>query len=305
MLNMEEGKPQNVSIDHKTCGNLADLDFSLFFALKLKKEYMRRSKYISICNQKGGVGKSSFTILLASSLYYEKGLKVGIIDCDYPQHSIVKFRKWESEQVKSNSYYNKLAESFFTSFGRPVYPVIGAKPENALTLAAELEERSKDGYDITFFDLPGTVNNVHVLEILDNMDYYFTPIEANLPVLESALNFAVAINEDNKSRGKSSRVNLFWNKIDKRERNPLYERYESEVINPLELSVLKSTFPLSSRFRKVMNGETRQFLISTIFPATSQSVKDTDIDVVSFVNEISSIIQLNKNGENSDDKERV
>lgn len=44
MLNMEGRKPQNVSIDHKTCGNLADPDFSLFFALKLKKRIYAQIK---------------------------------------------------------------------------------------------------------------------------------------------------------------------------------------------------------------------------------------------------------------------
>ena len=41
------------------------------------------SASISICNQKGGVGKSTFTVLLASYLHYIVGHDVLVVDCDY------------------------------------------------------------------------------------------------------------------------------------------------------------------------------------------------------------------------------
>lgn len=40
--------------------------------------------FISICSQKGGVGKSTFTILLAGMLHYRLGRRVVVADCDYP-----------------------------------------------------------------------------------------------------------------------------------------------------------------------------------------------------------------------------
>ena len=41
---------------------------------------------VAFSNQKGGVGKSTLTVLVASYLYYEMGVKVAIMDCDSPQH---------------------------------------------------------------------------------------------------------------------------------------------------------------------------------------------------------------------------
>lgn len=268
------------------------LYISLFLQENSKIIDMREVKYISICNQKGGVGKSCFTMLISSYLCYEKGKNVAIIDCDYPQHSVVKFRAWEIDQVQHNTYYNHLAKELFTRLGRPVYPVIASNTDNALNVAEQLLSKSKTKYDVVFFDLPGTVNNIGVLDILDQLDYYFTPIEASLQVLESSLSFACTINETTINRGLKNRIHLFWNKVDKRERNPLYQQYENDVILPLGLPLLKSSFPLSSRFRKVMDSGSRQFLISTIFPATDFSVRDTNIDVKSFVEEICSIIQI-------------
>lgn len=258
---------------------------------------MRKPIYISFCNQKGGVGKSCFTLLTASYLCYEKGLNVAIWDCDYPQHSDIRFRQWETEQVKNNTYYNQRASQLFERLGRPVYPILGAKPEDAMERVENWLSETKTEYDIVLFDLPGTVNNRGVLHILDAMDYYFTPIEASLPVLESSLSFAATIQETLQKRKHEGKIHLFWNKIDRREKNPLYEKYEKEIIEPLGLPLMQSRFPLSSRFRKVMNADNRSFLISTIFPAGNASVKDTSIDVSGFMNEICTILKITSKDE--------
>ena len=49
--------------------------------------------YVAFSTQKGGVGKTTFTVLAASYLYYLKGYDVAVVDCDYPQHSIAGMRK--------------------------------------------------------------------------------------------------------------------------------------------------------------------------------------------------------------------
>lgn len=40
--------------------------------------------YVAFSTQKGGVGKTTFTVLAASYLYYLKGYDVAVVDCDYP-----------------------------------------------------------------------------------------------------------------------------------------------------------------------------------------------------------------------------
>ena len=45
----------------------------------MKKE---KELLVAIASQKGGVGKSVFTVLLASVLHYRKGLRVAVVDCD-------------------------------------------------------------------------------------------------------------------------------------------------------------------------------------------------------------------------------
>lgn len=66
----------------------------------LKTERMKKEpKYIAFSTQKGGAGKTTLTVLVASYLHYVKGYNVAVVDCDYPQHSIVEMRerdlKWQ------------------------------------------------------------------------------------------------------------------------------------------------------------------------------------------------------------------
>ena len=44
-----------------------------------------KNVFFSVCSQKGGVGKSTFTVLLASWLHYVLGRDVLVVDCDAPQ----------------------------------------------------------------------------------------------------------------------------------------------------------------------------------------------------------------------------
>jgi cellulose biosynthesis protein BcsQ len=52
----------------------------------MKKETL----FVAFSTQKGGMGKTAMTVLAASYLHYTKGCHAAVIDCDFPQHSIVK-----------------------------------------------------------------------------------------------------------------------------------------------------------------------------------------------------------------------
>ena len=66
---------------------------------------------VAISNQKGGVGKSALTVVLASYLHYEKDLNVAIIDCDSPQHSLVRMRERDKKAISASPYHQQLVES--------------------------------------------------------------------------------------------------------------------------------------------------------------------------------------------------
>lgn len=109
--------------------------------------------YVAFSTQKGGVGKTTFTVLAASYLYYLKGYEVAVVDCDYPQHSIAGMRKRDAEQVGADEDYKRMAYEQFTRLGKKAYPVLCSSPEKAIATA--------DGYiaaghvpDIVFSTCP-------------------------------------------------------------------------------------------------------------------------------------------------------
>ena len=49
---------------------------------------MSKEIFVAFATQKGGIGKSTVTALVANYLHNEKGHNVAVVDCDAPQHSI-------------------------------------------------------------------------------------------------------------------------------------------------------------------------------------------------------------------------
>lgn len=131
--------------------------------------------YVAFSTQKGGVGKTTFTVLAASYLYYLKGYGVVVVDCDYPQHSIAGMRKRDAEMVGEDEDYKRMAYEQFTRLGKKAYPVLCSSPEKAIATADEYITAAANVPDIVFFDLPGTVNSEGVINSLSGMDYIFTP----------------------------------------------------------------------------------------------------------------------------------
>ncbi len=88
--------------------------------------------YVAFSTQKGGVGKTTFTVLAASYLYYLKGYDVAVVDCDYPQHSIAGMRKRDAEQVGADEDYKRMAYEQFTRLGRKPTRYCAVRPKRRL-----------------------------------------------------------------------------------------------------------------------------------------------------------------------------
>ena len=128
-------------------------------------------KIIAVANQKGGVGKSVFTVLLASVLHYRKGLRVAVVDCDYPQHSIALMRERDMESVMKNDDLKVSLYRQHERIRKPAYPVIKRDPEKAVEdLHRYMDEKGKT-FDIVLFDLPGTLRSEGVVYTVAAMDY--------------------------------------------------------------------------------------------------------------------------------------
>jgi cellulose biosynthesis protein BcsQ len=211
---------------------------------------MKEATYVAISTQKGGAGKTTLTVLVASYLHYVKGYNVAVVDCDFPQYSIHDMRKRDMKAVMEDGYYKVLAYEQLKRLKKNPYPIRCSRAEDAIRTAENLVEAQPD-LDFVFFDLPGTINNADVVQTISKMDYIFTPIIADRVVMESSIKFATVINEQMISTGKSGikGIYLVWNMVDGREKTELYKAYD-KVCAEFALPILETYLPDSKRFRK-------------------------------------------------------
>ena len=127
------------------------------------------SKLISVISQKGGVGKSTATILLANILFFYFKLRVAIIDADYPQNSIAKKRKKELAIVQENPKLQAFYEKIYS--GIEPYPIIPTNLPSALSMVSKLE----DDFDFIFLDVTGTINQDGYREVLLQINHFLIP----------------------------------------------------------------------------------------------------------------------------------
>ena len=245
-----------------------------------KQASKKEPKYVAFSTQKGGAGKTTLTVLVASYLHYVRGYNVAVIDCDYPQHSISEMRERDFGMVENDEYYKGMLFEQFTRLGeKKAYPVIESDTQEALNEAEKLAQ--EDEYDFIFFDLPGTLNNEGLVLSLASMDYIIAPIAADRLVLESTLNYLIAVRDNIVSTGKTNikGMYLLWNLVDGREKSELYEVYEA-VIRELDFPVLKTFVPDSKRFRRELSVNHKALFRSTLFPADRTLVKGSNLDAL-------------------------
>jgi cellulose biosynthesis protein BcsQ len=255
--------------------------------IDMKKETL----FVAFSTQKGGVGKTTFTVLAASYLHYLKGYNVAVLDCDFPQHSINAMRKRDTQQIEMDDYYKLMAYNQFKRLNKKAYPIICCSPEDAIASANSFLASSAVEFDMVFFHLPGIVNSVGVLQSLANMDYIFTPIIADRLVLESCLCFALSVNEllVNNTSLRLKELHLFWNQVDGREKTDLYEIYEKSI-HEFGLPLLRTFIPDTKRYNKELSGNRKPVFRSTLFPADKRLIKDSHLEELLI--EIAYIVKL-------------
>lgn len=243
----------------------------------------KKTLRVAFSTQKGGAGKTTLTVLVASYLHYVRGYNVAVIDCDFPQHSIAEMRERDLQMAMDDEHYKLMAYEQFTALGKKAYVVIESSPENALEDAKDVIDELQP--DFVFFDLPGTINNKAVVRTLSSMDYIIAPISADRVVLESTLQYAITVNDALVTTGQTTikGIHLLWNLVDGREKTELYTVYE-DVIEKLGFPLFKTFLPDSKRFRKEQSISHKALFRSTLFPADKMLVKGSNLDVL--VNEL-------------------
>lgn len=262
------------------------------FNYKIKKmKTKKQPAIIAFSTQKGGVGKSTFTALLASILHYRLGYQVAVFDCDFPQYSLIQMRERDLKTVMQNEVLKKMAHKQFTSINKKAYPVFQSKTDTVLEELEGYVANSAIPPEVIFLDLPGTVNTAGILSTLANVHHIFSPITADRVVLESTLSFTDVLTNVlmKKKHTEIKSIQLFWNQVDGREKSALYENYEN-VIRDLGIQLMETTITDSKRFRKEGETVAKTVFRSTLLPADPKLMTLCRLD--QFMEEFLRIVKL-------------
>ena len=256
----------------------------------MKKE---KELLVAIASQKGGVGKSVFTVLLASVLHYRKGMRVAVVDCDSPQHSIALMRERDMEGVMKNDDLKVNLYRQYERIRKPAYPVIKSDPEKAMEDLRRYMDEKGETFDIVLFDLPGTLRSEGVVHTVSAMDYIFVPLKADNIVMQSSLQFAKVLEEELIAKGNCNLkgIRLFWNMVDRRGRKDLYDAW-NRVIHRMGLRLLSSHIPNTLRYNREADTVCKGVFRSTLFPPDPRQEKGSGLPEL--VEEICPAIGLEK-----------
>lgn len=243
--------------------------------------------FVAVSNQKGGVGKSTMLVTLASLLNYSMDKNVAIVDCDSTQRSLFNLRERDMAMVEKNKKYMVLLEEQRLK-GRKIYPIRQAKPDNARQAAGDLADRGD--FDVIFIDLPGSMDISGVLQTIFNVDYVLTPIAADNFVMDSSFVFARSVMKfvEQRKNIPLKDVFLFWTKVKKRSNTEVLENYMA-LMRKQGLKILDSTIPDLCRYDKELSSNPRAYFRCSLLPPPAGLLKGSGLQELA--NEL--IVKLN------------
>lgn len=251
----------------------------------------KETLFVALSNQKGGVGKSAFTILLASYFHYVENLNVAVIDCDSPQHSLVRMRDRDKKAIDRSDHYKQQMMAQWERIQKKAYPIVGVRAEKAREAADELVRNSENHIDLVLVDLPGTVDAQGVFRTIVNMDYVITPITADKMVMQSSLSFSTTVLDYIRDRPEIPLKDIlfFWNKIERRANTEVFDIYRM-MMQRLKLTVLETTVPDTCRYDKELSVSSKSYFRCTLLPPPAKLLKGSGF--VELANELKEKLKL-------------
>lgn len=198
------------------------------------------TKIISIVGEKGGIGKTTLNLILASNFYYANGKRVVLLDGDDPQYSIYKKRQRELSLLEETA-----------SMEFDTYPI----ERVTVDTLRDMILKHYGSVDYIILDLPGSLN-VEMVKGLLYVEHIYIPCSHDELEIDSTSNFYFTLKSnflENSERVLKS-VHLFFNKyqlIRKNKFSLLRQQFQNAGI-PLMDSVVKDKIIYKEQYRNTL-----------------------------------------------------
>lgn len=230
---------------------------------------------ISFFSAKGGTGKTTFNMLLASWLKYEKGMRVAVLDFDSPEFNLSYTRQRELKYLQDN---NRAPEETL------LYPILEVEDydsRKSLPVVRELIADAAKSMDYLILDFGGSFNDGDpILDLIPEnlIDLVVVPLEMDGMILSSGKSLAGVLEE------LGQKTLLFFNKVHGKEKPQLYadlEAWLGEAGLRVSPHRIKNTVKLR---RDADNGS--NFLRSTVgFPG--KEMQEINPEIIRLFEEVS------------------
>lgn len=157
---------------------------------------------LAFATQKGGMGKTTLSVLVASHLHYRRGVKVALLDVDSSQLSVYNQRIREIEELEGDEEMTaRLDEQDI----KP-YDILSGTPRSVPGLLSKIEP----DVELVLIDMPGNIDVDGYDLAIGKLDYLLVPMETSEYSVTTGFNFMMAIKQVNLLPVDHCRV--VWNK---------------------------------------------------------------------------------------------
>lgn len=150
-------------------------------------------KIITFFNEKGGTGKTTFTVLFASWLRYDQHKEATVMDYDFPSYHICHMRQIDERLcVPENKIFYRLCQESLSPY--PIIQVPGRgeyTQQELIAMADEMRQRKESGSGYLVLDFPGRYrpnDPVFAFASMGLIDLVVFPITSDTQSRVSALN---------------------------------------------------------------------------------------------------------------------
>lgn len=222
--------------------------------------------YAAFASPKGGIGKTTLTIITASHLHYKKDYHVAVVDCNHPIYPIGFFRQQEVKQIDRSPRFNEKIAAHFSGSNNKAYPIACSTMQNALTAAQELE-RQNPKLDLILFDLPNLMTVDQTSELLSVMDFVIFPMTGCLISAALTSSYIEVLNEQVMTMGKGNIKSTYLLRTMINGWQPHNSEHNSNVLaDHAGVSFLDTRIPYTEQSRAHIFEEDGDIGISTLLP---------------------------------------
>ncbi len=217
---------------------------------------------VSFQNQKGGCQKTTLTKIIATIFHYTvPNIRVAVIDAD-AQHNIALRRARDIDEINHNESLKRRLDALTEANGnKSLYPIFSASLSNHEVVPG-IDKLIKEDYNLIFIDLPGSLMEEGINEIVPRLNFIFTPISSDFESVESSLQYITKLRQFMNQSNDHNILNhsVLFTKYSNNENSTDAKRFKpiKDLLKSYQINVLDHGFFRSTRFEHELAG--------TIFP---------------------------------------